>query len=299
MMPRLGRIFTATAMAAGLLLISGCTDWDVKALKRAELPEDPFANALASYYLRFSETEADQYDWVDSQYFAQKGLKVIYGNPIEPEKPENWKIRGEELAELQTAREALMQKLMEGATAEKPMSAAGAMFGYDCWVEQQEEGWQANDITQCRELYSQSMAELNKPKEVVAAAPAPQETPLPAIEVPEVGFSTHSYMVFFEFDRADLTEQGKMVIQKVADDLKKSDQYDLILSGYTDRSGTEPYNLDLSKKRVATVKKTLLGMGVKESNISTFPFGEKSPIVPTDDGQKEPRNRRVEIVVAQ
>ncbi|MBI1274907.1 OmpA family protein [bacterium] len=294
-MPRLGRIITYTAMGCSLLLTTGCTDWDLKALKRAELPQDAFANALASYYLRFSESEADQYDWIDSQYFAQKGLKVVYGNPVEPEDPAKWNIHGPELDELKTAREALMQKMVAGASAEKPTVAAGALFGYDCWVEQAEEGWQAEDIHKCKELYTQSMAELNKPKEITVNQESTVMT-----EVPEPSFMTNSYMVFFDFDKSSLTDQGKIVLTKVAEDLKKSgENYDLILSGYTDRAGSESYNLELSKKRVETVKKLLVKMGLKEKNISTFPFGEKSPIVQTADGKKEARNRRVEIVVAQ
>lgn len=120
-----------------------------------------------------------------------------------------------------------------------------------------------------------------------AAAPPP---PAPAPAVPK------TYLVFFDFDKSDITPEAARIIKQAADDAKRGNVRLIVATGHADRSGSGPYNQRLSERRAAAVKGALVREGVAESTIQTAGRGENENLVPTADGVREPRNRRVEIV---
>ncbi|GIL38474.1 TonB-dependent receptor domain-containing protein [Roseiterribacter gracilis] len=105
-----------------------------------------------------------------------------------------------------------------------------------------------------------------------------------------------SYLVFFDFDRADLTPEGSKIVDTAAVNAKAGSVTRLEVTGHADRSGSDAYNQRLSQRRAETVKAQLLRSGFKESEIVTFAKGESQPLVATPDGVREPQNRRVEII---
>jgi OOP family OmpA-OmpF porin len=124
------------------------------------------------------------------------------------------------------------------------------------------------------------------PTPVVAAPPAPP----PAAVAP----SKQMFIVFFEFDKSALTADGKRVVDAAAAAFK-SGKSGVAIAGYTDLSGTQPYNMALSKRRADTVKAALVRDGVPGAAIDESWHGKENPRVPTADGVREPQNRRVEI----
>ncbi len=120
--------------------------------------------------------------------------------------------------------------------------------------------------------------------------PAPAAAPAPAPAVPK------TYLVFFDFDRTDITPEAASIIRQAADDAKRGNVRLIVATGHADRSGTPAYNQRLSERRAAAVKTTLVREGVAANTIETSGKGEGDPLVPTADGVREPRNRRVEIV---
>lgn len=86
---------------------------------------------------------------------------------------------------------------------------------------------------------------------------------------------------------ASLNELGKVLI--------KDEKAKLYLEGHTDDVGNDMANLDLSRRRSASVKKYLSEMGIADFRIRTDGFGETRPVCPdqTDDCRK--KNRRVEM----
>jgi outer membrane protein OmpA-like peptidoglycan-associated protein len=126
-----------------------------------------------------------------------------------------------------------------------------------------------------------------------AAAPAPAPQPAPQAAAPLV----RSFLVFFDFDRSDITQDARKVINQAADNARKAGSATRItLTGHADRSGSAQYNMRLSQRRADAVKQELIKLGVPASDIVTVAKGESDPLVPTADGVREPRNRRVEIV---
>lgn len=66
----------------------------------------------------------------------------------------------------------------------------------------------------------------------------------------------------FDFDKDVLTVKGKEVVDNVAAQLKSSGAQQVKIAGYTDRLGSEKYNLDLSQRRANMVKSRLAQQGV-------------------------------------
>jgi len=73
----------------------------------------------------------------------------------------------------------------------------------------------------------------------------------------------------------------------------------IAVTGYTDLAGTAQYNQRLSERRAASVRAELVRLGIPADEIATVGRGENDPVVKTADGVREPRNRRVEIVLQQ
>jgi outer membrane protein OmpA-like peptidoglycan-associated protein/outer membrane protein W len=117
----------------------------------------------------------------------------------------------------------------------------------------------------------------------VAPAPAPVQAP-------------RSYLVFFDFDRSDLTPEGTNIVRTAASNAKSGNVTRIEVTGHADRSGSDAYNLRLSQRRAQTVQSELVRDGVPTDQIAIFAKGESQPLVPTPDGVREPQNRRVEIV---
>jgi OOP family OmpA-OmpF porin len=120
-----------------------------------------------------------------------------------------------------------------------------------------------------------------------AVAPPPP-TPMPAAT---------SFMVFFDWDRSNLSAQALATIQQAADAFKAKGSARITATGHTDTSGPENYNMALSLRRANAVKDALVRDGVPATAIAVVGLGEQGLLVPTPDGVREPQNRRVEIVL--
>ncbi len=122
-----------------------------------------------------------------------------------------------------------------------------------------------------------------------APAPAPMAAPAPA--------PAKTYLVFFDWNKYDLTPRATQIIAQAASDSKTTKVTTIDVSGYTDTSGTPTYNQGLSIRRAKAVAVKLMADGVPAAEISIHGFGETHLLVPTGPNVREPQNRRVEIVL--
>jgi hypothetical protein len=107
------------------------------------------------------------------------------------------------------------------------------------------------------------------------------------------------YLVTFDLGQATLTEQNRKVVAQAAENFRQGRTPRISVTGYTDTSGPAAYNLKLSQRRADAVTAELVRDGVPAADIVTVGRGENDLLVPTAEGVREPRNRRVEIVVLQ
>jgi OmpA-OmpF porin, OOP family len=119
---------------------------------------------------------------------------------------------------------------------------------------------------------------------------APPPPPPPAVAPP-------SFMVFFDWDRSNLSQQALNTIRQAAAAFKSKGNARITATGHTDTSGPEAYNMALSLRRANAVKDALVREGVPAQAITVIGRGEQGLLVQTGDGVREPQNRRVEIVI--
>jgi hypothetical protein len=106
----------------------------------------------------------------------------------------------------------------------------------------------------------------------------------------------HSYLVFFDFNKSDLTPAAVKIVDQAAADAAAGKVTTLQVTGYTDTVGSDAYNLRLSKRRAMAVQAELAKQGIPADAVAIFAKGKHDLLVPTADGVKEPQNRRVSIV---
>ncbi|MCW3477329.1 OmpA family protein [Limobrevibacterium gyesilva] len=122
-----------------------------------------------------------------------------------------------------------------------------------------------------------------------APTPAPVAAPAPA--------PARTYLVFFDWDKADLTARARQIIAEAAQASTRVAVTRIEVSGHADRTGSAAYNQTLSLKRAQNVSAELVRLGVPQNIITVQGFGDTRPLVPTAAGVREPQNRRVEIVL--
>jgi iron complex outermembrane receptor protein len=123
-----------------------------------------------------------------------------------------------------------------------------------------------------------------------AAAYVPPPVVAPAPSVPK------SYLVFFDFNKSDLTSQATAIVDQAAHNAGPAKVTKLEVTGHTDTVGSDAYNMRLSRRRAESVAAQLEKDGIPSSEIEIVAKGKRDLLVPTADGVKEPQNRRVQIV---
>jgi long-chain fatty acid transport protein len=146
------------------------------------------------------------------------------------------------------------------------------------------------------------------PAPVAKPAPPPPPPPAPApapAPTPQVQKITLDSKVLFDFDKAVLKPEGKAAIDsQVVGRLAEVQKLDVVLvTGHTDRLGTDAYNQKLSERRADAVRDYLVSKGVDKAKIETIGLGEKQPVVQCDQKNRKDLiaclqpNRRVELQV--
>ena len=126
------------------------------------------------------------------------------------------------------------------------------------------------------------------------AAPPPPPPPLPPAPPPPPPQKV--FLVFFDWDKYNITPEGQQIIALAAQQYKAGGSVRIQVTGYTDLSGSAGYNQRLSERRANAVASALAALGVARSDMAVTGRGMNDPRVPTAPGVREPQNRRVEIV---
>lgn len=128
--------------------------------------------------------------------------------------------------------------------------------------------------------------------------PPPAPTPEPEA-MPEVQKKIVLRGVNFAFDSDRLSEEAKPILDQAASALKEAGDVQVSIEGHTDAVGSDAYNLGLSRRRAASVRKYLEESGVDTSRLSTEGFGESQPVASNETAEGRAQNRRVELRVAE
>ena len=149
---------------------------------------------------------------------------------------------------------------------------------------------------------AQAPAPTPAPAPAPRATPAPTPAPAPA-PAPAVQKITLASKALFDFDKAVLKPEGKAAIDsQVVGRLSSMQKLEVVLvTGHTDRLGSDAYNQKLSERRADAVRDYLVSKGVDKAKIETIGMGEKQPVVQCDQKNFKALveclapNRRVEV----
>ena len=134
----------------------------------------------------------------------------------------------------------------------------------------------------------------------VLDAPSIAATPIPlALPKEPIRLSADA---LFDFDRSNLTEQGRGQLSKLLQQVQLASQIENILvAGYTDRIGSDSYNQTLSVRRAESVRDYLIDGGVSPNAVQVEGHGKSNPLVECSGSNRKALvaclapNRRVEL----
>jgi OmpA-OmpF porin, OOP family len=272
-------------------ILAGCGNSTVKQLRHAEPKGTPHQQALQRYYLAFAEDEQDYGRDAIAQRAAEKGLNAAYGKTTTTEALKDGEYQGYK-QELRKAHIAFSLVNTEHYHKNLPDDVAKTQSLYDCWAWRAEAGAPKDQIEFCQQSFYNAFTLMThksdrKQYDAIIKNPDAQNAEL-----------STSYLIYFEWDKAQLNDAAKQNLNIIAKQLLGiSESFTLAINGHTDTSGSEEYNRKLSEARASTIQTMLLQFGVSKAIMTIFAFGESDPLVKTEDGVKEEKNRRVEIFI--
>ncbi len=123
---------------------------------------------------------------------------------------------------------------------------------------------------------------------------------VPDAQVERVGEGinmTFNSGLLFKINSTELSDSARYNLERIAVVFNKYPETIILVEGHTDNTGTEEYNMDLSKKRAYTVSDYLISQGVVKDRFEIKWYGETQPKYPNDTDANRKLNRRVEVGV--
>ncbi len=279
------------------LFLAACSGMQLSKAEKVEPIGTLYQVSLYNGYLEQARTEFAESDYADSDRFADRAIFVGAGNNIGPEGLNSRDIPSSARSDLSDARIRLTALMGQGAINHIPALMARAQVAFDCWMQEQEENFQPDDIAACRGQFfgaltsaEEFMDRLRRPARMVAeAAPAPAPAPAPEVMKPA------SFTIYFETNSDRLTPANAATVRKAAGQAKARGAASILVVGHTDRAGGIRYNNVLSERRAAAVRRALMDNGIASSAIDAQARGESQPAQATQDGVASVFNRRVVI----
>lgn len=268
-----------------LLALGACDSTaSLDALRSTAPVGDSYASALSAGYKQLAEEKATAYAWGQSARFADKGLMAAYGRDDEPTAAAEAGIAAAAQPEFDDARRTLIEAVAANRDTQ-PALAATAVIAYERWLDAAMAGSNVATIQTARDAFAAALAPLQLVQAAEAGSKPPSTAPL----------DSTSTVLYFPFDSDTLGDTAQTALSEIVGYITKAGNVSVSINGHTDRAGSEPYNQDLSKRRASHVLNALAEAGVPQKIMNFYAFGETDPAVPTADGVREPKNRRVEI----
>jgi outer membrane protein OmpA-like peptidoglycan-associated protein len=103
--------------------------------------------------------------------------------------------------------------------------------------------------------------------------------------------------LLFDVNKATLRDASKAELAKLAQILNKYPDTNILVEGHTDNTGSEEYNLELSRQRAQSVENYLAGLNVNPTRFTIMGYGESQPIATNETAEGRQQNRRVDLAI--
>jgi len=236
-----------------------------------------FSGALASEYAGLAQNQADMVRWMNATAFISKAREAEGGGVPGPWSPDQLGVGGDASAKYDEA-----VSIIQANANARPEACARAQAMWDQYLFiLRAEGNGAN----CPLSSEDALAMLDEA--LAACAPPPAAA------------AASDFIVYFGFDRSDLTSRAIAPIVTAADAYMDMEASAVSVVGHTDTSGSVEYNQALSERRARRVASALSDRGVPQGAMTLAGRSELEPARITGDGVREPLNRRVEITLSE
>jgi outer membrane protein OmpA-like peptidoglycan-associated protein len=108
---------------------------------------------------------------------------------------------------------------------------------------------------------------------------------------------SQAFLVFFDWNSEELTFRGQQIVALAVGFAKNRNTRVIEINGHDDNSQSEFRAMALSQRRANAVADALVRLGWPLDRMCTAAFGSTQPLVPTSSREREPQNRRVEIII--
>ena len=154
---------------------------------------------------------------------------------------------------------------------------------------------QPDDIAKCRADFFAALELVEK----IMAPKMKKKAPAKAAASAKMAFDARSWTIYFDHNAKALSAEASSQIAAIATYFHtgQGQKIKIRLGGHTDQSGTPEYNVGLALDRADEVALALFDAGVAANDIIIRGHGETEPAMATAEGQREPKNRRVEVEV--
>ena len=275
-------VLRAVLMVTVAMSLAACgANYDVMGTRGLPNRGAEFHRALQTDYVDLAAAEKAEADWGDTKTFIQRARRAASGETFLPEATSARDLPDYSVSTLSDARGRLFAVLTEQTRTRLPVMAAMAQSSFDCWVQEQEEDRQPEDIAACRTSFNTALRAL----EATAPAPTPADPAMP-----------NQFRIFFGFDSTELNADARQVVDQIS---RAHDRYNpatVLVVGHADSAGSSDYNITLSQRRAETVYNALADKGIPQNNIRVEAYGEDRPVVRRPDGTPEQGNRRAEVI---
>lgn len=262
-----------------------------------------FHQTLFSEYKKLSASRDDFFgsDGIDAELFNHKAYLASTRTNVNIDSPEDRNISAESKLVFRSAAERLHNVYDRGGRELAAVETAVAQVAYDCWIEATERKSQ-KDAADCKARFEQAIAaaeaKANYEMGIVEVIAEPEPAPAPA-PIPSKPFKDY-YRVRFDFDKTSIISSDETILAQAIHDARTHSDLKVSIRAHADRSGTDDYNMRLSRRRAEAVLARLAAAGINQDRLYIVEaVGESKPLIPTADGVKSLENRVVEIDLRQ
>jgi OOP family OmpA-OmpF porin len=290
----MSRLVITALAAVAMLSLAGC-GIQLERSTGLRVTGGAFNQALYDNYIARSRHEYNEGHYLASDDFAVRAREAASGASVTPYRLQGREFPGDTVDDLRRARAELIEALAKSARTKAPEQAGRAQVMFDCWVEEQEENRQPEDIAYCRGNLRDALDQI---RQALAPQPQPEAEAEPMADIEQVAaIGPRPRFVHFAFDSAALDDQARTTIDKVVEAAERAEAPHISVTGHADRAGPEDYNMKLSIRRADAVRDALVERGIPAERISVAGRGESEPLIPTGDGVRNRVNRRAEIIL--
>lgn len=287
-----------------LLMIISCSS-RVSKKEKDLMSYNDFKSELSLKYLQYADLLDEREQTKDSRYFRSKSelaLKRKYKQLLSTEVNRNILFSEKDRFELLDYKKRLLKLVEENnITSVYPIKTANLFFFLDCWSYYKLKVSDANQAVYCEKNFLVPFLALEREFNEEAYVFYKQKSA-------EIGLTTEEKEYFDKFNNQNVVniyfdlnsyKLNNLALKELKAFLKYlstvMEDYKIVITGHTDRSGNVFYNNQLSRKRARTVENVLVKNGVNKDLISINNTGSKNPSVITKNQDLNKLNRRVEI----